>query len=97
MKQACVRASTPKIGITIWRQMTVTIVKTKFTADITYFDVDQQVSEEAEEIDADIRAMTSQRNHSTWTVNRAYANQQNNSFGNVWDGLIRRNLRASTL
>ncbi|KAG9241070.1 P-loop containing nucleoside triphosphate hydrolase protein [Calycina marina] len=41
--------------------------------------------------------MTSQRNHSTWTVNRAYANQQNSSFGNVWDGLIRRNLRASTL
>jgi hypothetical protein len=97
MKQACVRASTPKIGIAIWRQMTVTIVKTKFAADIACFDVDQQASEEAEEIDADIRAMTSQRNHSTWTVNRAYANQQNNSFGNVWDGLIRRNLRASTL
>jgi hypothetical protein len=55
------------------------------------------VSKEAKEIDANIRAMTSQRNHSTWTVNRAYANQQNNSFGNVWDGLIRRNLRASTL
>jgi hypothetical protein len=97
MKQACVRASTPKIGIAIWRQMTVTIVKTKFAADIACFDADQQASEEAEEIDADIRAMTSQRNHSTWTVNRAYANQQNNSFGNVWDGLIRRNLRASTL
>ncbi|TVY12548.1 hypothetical protein LARI1_G009653, partial [Lachnellula arida] len=97
MKQACVRASTPKIGIAIWRQMTVTIAKTKFAADIACFDVDQQASEEAEEIDADIRAMTSQRNHSTWTVNRAYANQQNNSFGNVWDGLIRRNLRASTL
>lgn len=97
MKQACVRASTPRIGIAIWRQMTVTIVKTKFPADLACFDVDQQASEEAEEIDADIRAMTSQRNHSTWTVNRAYANQQNSSFGNVWDGLIRRNLRASTL
>jgi hypothetical protein len=36
--------------------MTVTIVKTKFVADITCFDVDQQVSEEAKEIDADIRA-----------------------------------------
>ncbi|KFY11379.1 hypothetical protein V492_04495 [Pseudogymnoascus sp. VKM F-4246] len=97
MKQACARASTPKIGIAIWRQMTVTIVKTKFAADIACFDVDQQAGEEAEEIDADIRGMTSQRNHSTWTVNRAYANQQNSSFGNVWDGLIRRNLRASTL
>jgi len=97
MKQACVRASTPKIGIAIWRQMTVTIVKTKFPADLACFDVDQDASDEAEEIDADVRAMTSQRNHSTWTVNRAYANQQNNSFGNVWDGLIRRNLRASTL
>jgi hypothetical protein len=97
MKQACVRAGIPKIGIAIWRQMTVTIVKTKFPADLACFDVDQEASEEAEEIDADIRAMTSQRNHSTWTVNRAYANQQNNSFGNVWDGLIRRNLRASTL
>ncbi len=97
MKQACARASTPKIGIAIWRQMTVAIVKTKFAADIACFDVDQQASEEAEEIDADIRAMTSQRNHSTRTVNRAYANQQGSSFGNVWDGLIRRNLRASTL
>lgn len=83
MKQACARASTPRIGIAIWRQMTVTIVKTKFAADITCFDVDQPASEEAEEIDADIRAMTSQRNHSTWTVNRAYANQQNSSFSNV--------------
>jgi hypothetical protein len=54
--------------------MIVTIVKTKFIADITYFDVDQQVSEEAKEIDTDIRAITSQRNYSTWTVNRAYAN-----------------------
>ena len=97
MKQACVRASIPRIGIAIWRQMTVTIVKTKFAADPACFDVNQEASEEAEEIDADIRAMTSQRNHSTWTVNRSYANQQNNSFGNVWDGLIRRNLRASTL
>jgi hypothetical protein len=97
MKQACVRASTPRLGIAIWRQMTVTIVKTKFAADIACFDVDQEASEEAEEIDPDVRALTSQRNHSTWTVNRAYANQQNNNFGNVWDGLIRRNLRASTL
>ena len=77
--------------------MTVAIVKTKFAADIAGFDADQQASEEAKEIDADICAMTSQRNHSTWTVNRAYANQQNSSFGNVWDGLIRRGLRASTL
>ncbi|KAG4428620.1 hypothetical protein IFR05_015894, partial [Cadophora sp. M221] len=94
---ACVRASTPRIGIAIWRQMTATIVKTKFPADLGCFDVDQPASEEAEEIDADIRAMASQRNHSTWNVNRAYVNQQNSSFGNVWDGMIRRNLRASTL
>ncbi|KFZ23302.1 hypothetical protein V502_02219 [Pseudogymnoascus sp. VKM F-4520 (FW-2644)] len=52
--------------------MTVTIVKTKFAADIACFGVDQQASEEAEEIDANICAMTSQRNHSTWTVNRAH-------------------------
>lgn len=74
MKQACVRASTPKIGIAIWRQMTITIAKTNFAADIACFDVDQRASGEVEEIDADIRAMTSQRNHSTWTVNRACAN-----------------------
>ncbi|KFZ20411.1 hypothetical protein V501_00159 [Pseudogymnoascus sp. VKM F-4519 (FW-2642)] len=96
-RQACAQAGTPRIGIAIWRQMTVTIVKTKFAADIACFDAEQPASEEAEEIDADIRAMTSQRNYSTWTANRAYANQQNSSFGNVWDGLIRRNLRASTL
>ena len=41
--------------------------------------------------------MTKQRNYNTRTVNRAYANQYNTNFGNVWDGLIRRNLRASAL
>ncbi|KAH7309270.1 hypothetical protein BKA65DRAFT_543496 [Rhexocercosporidium sp. MPI-PUGE-AT-0058] len=89
--KACVRASAPKISIAIWQQMTVTIVKTKFAADIACFDADQEAIEKAEDIDADIRAMTSQRNHST---NRAYANQQTNSLRNV---LIRRYLLASTL
>jgi len=78
--------------------MTVNIVKTKFAADIGCFEVDDGANDEdAEEIEADIRVMTKQRNHSTRTVNRAYANQHNANFGNVWDGLIRRNLRASTL
>ena len=97
IKQACVQASTPKISIAIWQQITVTIVKTKFAANIACFDMDQQASEEAEEIDADICAMTSQQNHSIWTVNQAYANQQNNSFGNVWDSLICCNLHARQL
>ncbi len=59
--------------------MTVNIVKTKFAADATCFDdVEGPHATEdadAEEIEADIRAMTRQRNHSTRTVNRAYANQ----------------------
>lgn len=41
--------------------------------------------------------MTKQRNHKTRTVNRAYANRAGSAFGNVWDGLLRINLRASTL
>ncbi|HEY0934969.1 MAG TPA: DEAD/DEAH box helicase, partial [Trebonia sp.] len=98
MEQACARASVPRLHIANWRQMTVNIVKTKFAADVGCFEVDDRADDEdAEEIEADIRAMTQQRNHSTRTVNRAYANQHNANFGNVWDGLIRRNLRASAL
>jgi hypothetical protein len=101
LRQACARASVPALGIASWRQMTVNIVKTKFAADAPCFDdVEGPHATEdadAEEIEADIRAMTRQRNHSTRTVNRAYANQQNSNFGNVWDGLIRRSLRASAL
>ena len=101
MEQACTRASTSRLHIANWRQMTVSIVKMKFAADLICFKVDgaddDDDDEAGEEIEADIRAMTKQRNHSTRTVNRAYANQQNAQFGNVWDGLIRRNLRASAL
>ena len=98
MEQACSRASVPRLHIANWRQMTVNIVKTKFAADVGCFEVDDGANDEdAEEIEADIRIMTKQRSHSTRTVNRAYANQHNANFGNVWDGLIRRNLRASTL
>ncbi|GJN87056.1 hypothetical protein PLIIFM63780_010638, partial [Purpureocillium lilacinum] len=82
--------------------MTVSIVKTKFTKeearcfDIAIDDGGEE-GEDAEEIDDDVRAMTKQRNHSTRTVNRAYSNQQGASFGGVWDGLVRRGLRASIL
>jgi hypothetical protein len=55
--------------------MTVSIVKTKFAADIRCFEADNLANDEdTEEIEADIRVMTKQRNHSTRTVNRAYAN-----------------------
>jgi hypothetical protein len=55
--------------------MTVSIVKTKFAADIGCFEVDELADDEdAKEITADIRVMTKQWNHSTQTVNRAYAN-----------------------
>ena len=97
MKQACARAGIPRMGIAIWRQMTVAIVETKLAADVACFDVRRDADEESEEIDADVRDAATQRNHTTWTANRAYANQQNNSFGNVWDGLLRKNLRASAL
>jgi superfamily II DNA or RNA helicase len=98
MEQACSRASIPRLHIANWRQITVNIVKTKFATDVGCFEVDDGADDEdAEEIEADIRVMTKQRNHSTRTVNRAYANQYNANFGNVWDGLIRQNLRASTL
>ena len=76
--------------------MTVTIVKTKFASQIGCFEVNEK-DEDAEEIEEDIRAMTKQRNHQTRTVNRAYANQTGAAFGNVWDGLVRMGLRASTL
>ncbi|PVH71402.1 hypothetical protein DL98DRAFT_596991 [Cadophora sp. DSE1049] len=75
MEQACTRVSIPRLHIADWRQMTVSIVKTKFAADVGCFEVNDGANEEdAEEIEAGIRVMTKQRNHSTRTVNRAYAN-----------------------
>ena len=42
-----------------WRQMTVSIVKTKFVADLGCFEVDDVVDDEdTKEIEADIRVMT---------------------------------------
>ena len=109
MEKACARAEVPRLHIANWRQMTVSIVKTKFGKEAArYFDVssegggggnnngdDEDVADE--EIDDDIRAITRQRNHGTRTANRAYSNQAGASFGSVWDGLVRRGLRASTL
>ena len=96
LEAASARAGIPRLHISNWRQMTVAIVKTKFASQIGCFEADED-DEDAEEMDADIRAMTRQRNHKTTTVNRAYANQAGSSFANVWDGLVRMSLRASTL
>jgi hypothetical protein len=75
MEQACAQASIPQLHIANWRQMTVSIVKTKFAADIGCFEANNLVDDEdAKEIAADIWVMTQQRNHSTWTVNWAYTN-----------------------
>lgn len=99
MEKACARTKIPRLHIANWRQMTASIVKTKFgKEDARCFGIDDgDDSEDAEEIDEDVQAMTKQRNHSTHTVNHAYSNQQGMSFGSVWDGLVRRGLRASTL
>ncbi|KAK5674103.1 hypothetical protein LTS10_013148 [Elasticomyces elasticus] len=96
LEDACVRAGVPRLHIANWRQMTVAIVKTKFASHIGLFEADDD-DENAEEMEDDVRAMTRKRNHKTQTVNRAYANQTGAAFGNVWDGLIRMALRASTL
>lgn len=96
LEAASARAQVPRLHISNWRQMTVAIVKTKFASQIGCFEADED-DDDAEEMDADIRAMTRQRNHKTTTVNRAYANQAGSSFANVWDGLVRMSLRASTL
>ncbi|OQN95085.1 hypothetical protein B0A48_18821 [Cryoendolithus antarcticus] len=69
-------------------------LEARFAIRVSEANVDDQ---DAEEIEEDIRIMTRQRNHKTQTVNRAYVNQTGASFGNVWDGLIRTALRASTL
>ena len=90
------RAEIPRLHISNWRQMTVAIVKTKFAAHIDCFEINPE-DEDAEEIESDIRILTKMRNHKVRTANRAYANQTGASFGNVWDGLIRMGLRASTL
>jgi hypothetical protein len=98
IEQACARAGVPRLHIANWRQMTVSIVKTKFATDIGCFEVDELAdNKNTKEIRTDIRVMTKQRNHSIWTVNRVYTNQYNTNFGNMWDGLIRQNLCALTL
>ena len=96
LENASDRAKTLRLHIANWRQMTVAIVKTKFAAYIGCFEIDPD-DEDAEEMEDDIRILTKMRNHKTRTVNRAYANQTGANFGNVWDGLIRMGLRASTL
>ncbi|KAI7140984.1 hypothetical protein KC316_g16311, partial [Hortaea werneckii] len=96
LEDASARASVPRLHVANWRQMTVAIVKTKFASHINAFEANED-DEDAEEMDEDVRAMTKQRNHKTRTVNRAYANQIGASFGNVFDGLARTALRASTL
>jgi hypothetical protein len=96
LEDASTRAEIPRLHISNWRQLTVSIVKTKFAGYIGCFEEDEE-DEDAEEIEVDIHAMTKQRNHTTQTVNRAYANQTGSAFGNVWDGLVRMGLRASTL
>ena len=96
LEDASCRAGVPRLHVANWRQMTVAIVKTKFASQIGCFEAADD-DEDAEEMDDAIKTMTKQRNHKTQTVNRAYANQTGASFGNVWDGLIRTNLRASTL
>ncbi|KAK1808807.1 hypothetical protein LTR12_016830 [Friedmanniomyces endolithicus] len=98
LEGACVRAQVPRLHTSNWRQITVAIVKTKFAADALCFDL-EDVDEDGEEIEADIKIMTEQRNHKTRTVNRAYANSTPSSatFANVYDGLVRKGLRASQL
>ncbi|KAK1076625.1 hypothetical protein LTR33_008780, partial [Friedmanniomyces endolithicus] len=96
LEDASCRADIPRLHVANWRQMTVAIVKTKFANQIGCFAADSD-DEDAEEMDDTIKTMTKQRNQKTQTVNRADANQTGASFGNVWDGLIRMNLQASTL
>jgi len=96
LEDASVRAGVARLHVSSWRQITVAVVKTKFASQIGVFEANMD-DEDAEEGEDDIRIMTRQRNHKTQTVNRAYANQTGASFGNVWDGLIRMALRASTL
>ena len=96
LENASDRAEIPRLHISNWRQMTVAIVKTKFAADIPCFEIDPD-DEEGEEVEDDIRILTRMGNHKVRTANRAYANQTGPNFGNVWDGLIRMGLRASTL
>ncbi|TKA60112.1 hypothetical protein B0A55_12260 [Friedmanniomyces simplex] len=96
LEDASTRAGTPRLHITNWRQTTVAIVKTKFASQIGLFEANDD-DEDAEEMEDDVRVMTRQRIHKTQTVNRANANHTGEAFGNVWDGLIRMALRASTL
>ncbi len=86
LEAMCVRAVVPRLHVFSWRQFMVAIVKTKFASDSICFDP-EDVNGDGEEIEADNKVMTEQRNHKIWTVNRANANQASSSstFANVYD------------
>ena len=96
LEQSSVRAGIDRLHIANWRQMSVAIVKTKFATDGAIF-ADDTDDEDGEEAETSIRAMTKQRNHTTRTVNRAYANAAGPAFANAWDALVRKGDLASTL
>jgi len=74
LEAACVRATVPRLHVSSWRQITVAVVNTRFAGDAICFDLEDRDGHE-DEIEADIEAVTEQRNHRTRTVNRAYSNQ----------------------
>jgi hypothetical protein len=59
MEQACTRASIPRLYIANWRQITVSIIKTKFAVNVGYFEVEDGANDKnTEEIKTDIRVIT---------------------------------------
>lgn len=56
LEEASIRACTPRLHVSNWRQITVAIVKTKFASHINAFEADDDDSD-AKEIDDDIRAI----------------------------------------
>jgi hypothetical protein len=92
MGKACARATVPRLHVSNWRQISVSICKEKFSAqEQAHFDLEHVDDRENPEAELDLVALAEQSNHSYATFNRAYAG----STTLTMNTLLHRNHRAS--
>jgi hypothetical protein len=91
MSKACARTKVPRLHVSNWRQISVSICKEKFSAkERAHFEL-ENVEVDDMEAELDLVAMAEQGNHSYATFNQAYAG----STTLTMNALLHRNHRAS--
>ena len=91
MSKACARAMVPRLHVSNWRQISVSICKEKFSVkERAHFELENVEVDDMED-ELDLVAMAEQGNHSYATFNQAYAG----STTLTMNALLHRNYRAS--